>query len=185
MESWARVLVWPARTAESVVFAASVYLLIEPTRKALSFEGRLPLGPSFAGFVTVMVADCNLGRTVMHSWGCLLVCLPVSLVCALVRVALSAAHTREHAAAISLPSVFALVFSAQLLSLPDMGKKLGISLLALHLVDAPGVCEADVSGQHWAARPLLLFVHVMIGIGLALLGRLLPWPRLTVTELRP
>jgi len=166
---------WAFRTGLTTVVLAAVMLFTD-MYNALQFRvksdpsGVVPGGPSFAGFVCLLVADVTFGRTLINAWSVFLVIVPVLLITA----APLAAGT-HFGPQIGLPLLAALSFFVQMLNLHPMGKKVGISLLCLMMIAPPGPLAFQ--------RPLSLMCSVLFGLGMAFVGLLFPWPRLAANEL--
>jgi len=79
-------------------------------------------------------------------------------------------------AAIGIPALAAFVFLVQLLNLPPMGKRVGLSVMAGCLIHAPHRLAFKI--------PIAWMVDILFGVGMAFVGVTLPWPKFASEELR-
>lgn len=174
VEWWVR-LEWSLRTAWSGLLIGLIYE-VPAIRDYLVFGSiSLETAVTFGAFTTIMVADITLGKTLANSAQCLVVSLPVVLSCSLVNYLVSLAYDDIHQARINLPLLAVWCFSFNLLNLPDMAKKLALSIIV-------GQYATIQTALGWQSV-LLLYLHIFFGIVAAVLSRLLPWPRLASREL--
>ena len=117
----------------------------------------------------VIVKDNTLGGTISNSWGCLYGSFLACFVCYIFQSLIG----EEYSPAAAIPILLFSTFIFNYIEFHMMGKKLGLSILALNLLTnspAPALIN-------W-----ILFYNVLMGIFTAWIGNLLPFPRLACDE---
>eukprot|EP01039_Chlorochromonas_danica_P007828 gene7828-8641_t len=167
---------WSLRTCLSTAVFCFFYLFVPTRTRLVKYSDA-----SFVGFVTLLVKDVTLGATTMNAWACLLSSFVATLFILVIYTVLDA-HYAEPAQCPQGVLLFLLlitVFLLQYAELPLMGKKMGVSLLAIYLLTYHD--HQQTSLEVWR-----YFISVVIGCGFALVGVIapLPLPRLAGEEVR-
>ena len=166
---------WCLRTCVSVSVVTLIYFL--PHARGRGDFAERGLEYSFAAFVTVLVKDETVGATVANSWACILGALLATLLSwAAFELFIGAAiaHSEALSASVTLVALGFSCFLLQYMELPPMGRKLGVSMLALNLLALrylPNPTSLVVSQLLWGP-----FEGVLFGIGCGLVGTVLPPP---------
>lgn len=172
-EAWR--MQWCMRTCVSVAACCFIFFFV-PTRKVLLHY----TDPSFTVFVAALVKDVTLGATMMNIWACVLGSLIATVTAQIIYCIFVQLFESPDVYPISLLLVllFMTVFAMQYMELQLMGKRLGVSLLALNLISWPEF--PDIPINIWR-----LYLSVVIGCACGVVGCLLPWPvRLAGVEVR-
>eukprot|EP01039_Chlorochromonas_danica_P007240 gene7240-8008_t len=173
-EQWR--LFWSFRTCISTAVFCFLFLFM-PTRKhLLKFTDA-----GFVAFVTVLVKDVTLGASIMNAWACILGTFTASIIIQIIFAILGSIYVEPSHCPheVQLLLLLGTVFIMQYAELQLMGKKLGVSLLALCLLSYRTYDETTMGIWKY-------FVSVLIGCACALVGALLPLPlpRLAGEEVR-
>eukprot|EP01038_Epipyxis_sp_PR26KG_P015667 gene15667-21192_t len=160
---------WSLRTCFAVSIV-TVFSLIPNTRIGLTWNGVHLIGPSFISFVTIIVKDINVGASVANGWSCIFGSLISSFLCWVVlSIFLVIFNEMEYIPRPLLASsVLVLAFIVQYADIPPMGKKLGVSMVALNLLSANSFSSAN---DVW-----YFLVDVIIGVVFAICGVSFPIP---------
>lgn len=165
------------RTCISVA-VISFLLIFPPTQNILNKH----CDAGFAAFVTVIVKDITVGSTLVNAWSCIFGSLLASL------LALLLLYITTQADILSQPSndfynlslAFILFISVLLLQYTEVqliGKKLGVSLLAINILQFNRTYTNEKIWQY--------FVAVLLGCACALVGTIIPLPmQLAGTEVK-
>lgn len=163
---------WSLRKA----FVASVCCLIafqEDLYDLVTFGGKHTIAPAFIGFVSVMVHDETLGATCRHGWSCLLGCMCAVIIVWLI-LAILLPSSSPYAA---LPLLALSTFCYDYMGFASaMGKKVGISLIAMFLVSNDLIRYTELT--HPIYQTLYIAFDVLVGVIIAVSATLLPPSRM-------
>ncbi len=115
-----------------------------------------------------MVKDCTFGSTVLNGWGCLVGGLAASVMCSAVLPLIEI--STDHKQLVEIALVFFISLLIQYIDFHPMGKKLALSLIPMNLLSAE-----STNPQHFIVWHF--YMCVVLGVGCALIGNILPWPR--------
>lgn len=165
------------RTCISAAVLAFLYLF-EPTKSPLVKVS----DPSFAAFVVVVVKDVTLGASLLHSWTCIYGSFIASIISLIIYTILLHGYGGEnHKEDIPIELVLFFLFISVLLmqyfEIQLLGKKVGVSLLAIN------ICSMRLP-TYSTVFLWKLFIGVVIGTGCGIVGCILPWPRLAGIEVK-
>lgn len=132
------------------------------------------MGCAFSAFASITALDYYVGAAFYNVGACCLGALIASAICSWTYLVFGDGRLSETAV---YPLIFVYSFFFCQLNLPALGKKLGLSLLAINLIVGPSD-PLPSSTTAW-----YLFIDVLFGCGCALIGTFFPYPRLASTAL--
>jgi hypothetical protein len=154
----------------------SFLYLYGPTKVHLTRYGLV--STSFATVITVFVKDLTLGQTLTNAWSSILGAFIAAFISWILFLIYRSFYADYVPLALLLASEFTLVLILQYMEMPPVVKKIGVSMVAIHLIANRN--HPNPSFYIWG-----LFVSVCIGCACAMVGCIIPLPvRLAGKELQ-
>lgn len=153
-------------------------LAYNDSRWVLTLGGEIPLGPSFAAFVTVCVTDRSLGATVANAWsiiiGQTIATLLVTLGMGIMR------NATDPYPAVALVFCFAFIMSSLKFN-AAMGQKVGTSMIPFFMISYFYINEKDFTIVLY--RTWYFMILALLGCACGIFSNLVPFPKLASNAL--